>query len=204
MHLRTGIRIVLVFVSVVCLAMLLGVGAAPAWSQATSSSTVAGQVTDESSAVVPGAAITLTDADTKAARTTTSNETGRYIFVNVPPGTYDISVSLAGFQTARLSAQKVTVGQQLTIDLILAVGGVTQTVEVSSTGAAQLQTTSATVGSTISGDSVILLPNLSRDAYALQTLNVGVTPAGEVAGTRNDQNTYLVDGANVTDRKSVV
>ena len=202
MHLRTGIRIVAVFVSVVCLAMLLGIGAAPAWSQATSTSTVAGQVTDESGAVVPGAAITLTDADTKAIRTTTSNESGRYIFVNVPPGTYDISVSLAGFQTARVSGQKVTVGQQLTINLILAVGGVTQTVEVSSTGAAQLQTTSATVGSTIAGDSVILLPNLSRDAYALQTLNVGVTPAGEVAGTRNDQNTYLLDGANVTDDNS--
>ncbi len=65
-----------------------------------------------------------------------------------------------------------------------------------------MQTTSATVGTTIAGDSVILLPNLSRDAYALQTLNVGVTPSGEVAGTRNDQNTYLVDGANVTDDNS--
>jgi len=201
MHPRTGIRSVLVFVSVVCLAMLLGIGATPAWSQATSSSTVAGQVTDESGAVVPGAAITLTDADTKAVRTTTSNDAGRYIFVNVPPGTYDISVSLAGFQTARVSAQKVTVGQQLTIDLALTVGGVTQTVEVSSTGAAQLQTTSATVGTTITLDSV-LLPNLSRDAYALQTMNVGVTPAGEVAGTRNDQNTYMLDGANVTDDNS--
>jgi len=202
MHLRTGIRIVWVFVSVVCLAMLLGIGAAPAWAQATSTSTVAGLVTDESSAVVPGAAITLTDADTKAARTTTSNETGRYIFVNVPPGTYDISVSLAGFQTARVSAQKVTVGQQLTIDVTLTVGGVAQSVEVAATAAAQLQTTSATVGTTLTGVSIVALPNLARDAYALQTLNVGVTPAGEVAGTRNDQNTYTLDGANVTDDNS--
>ena len=202
MHLRTGIRIVLVFVFVVCLAMLLGIGAAPAWSQATSSSSVAGQVTDESGAIVPGAAITLTDLNTKAARTTTSNETGRYIFVNVPPGTYDISVSLAGFQTTRISGQKVTVGEQLTLDLVLRVGGVTQTVEVSSTGAAQLQTTTATIGTTITAESLVALPNFARDAYALQTLSVGVTPAGEVAGMRNDQNTYLIDGANVTDDNS--
>ncbi len=175
---------------------------APAWAQTTSTGTVSGLVLDEQSAVVPGAEVTLTDVTTRARRTATTNEAGRYIFVSVPPGTYDIVVSRQGFQTAKVSAQKVTVGQELTIDLTLAVGGVAQAIEVVASGAAQLQTTSATVGSTITGTSVILLPNLSRDAYALQTLNVGVTQSGEVAGTRNDQNTYVIDGANVTDDNS--
>jgi hypothetical protein len=157
---------------------------------------------DQQGAVIPAADVTLLDVTTSARRTATTNEAGRYVFVSVPPGTYDIVVSRSGFQTARVSAQKVTVGQELTIDLTLTVGGVAQSIDVVASAAAQLQTTSATVGATLTGASVILLPNLSRDAYALQTLNVGVTPAGEVAGTRNDQNTYLVDGANVTDDNS--
>ncbi|HUI58227.1 MAG TPA: carboxypeptidase-like regulatory domain-containing protein [Bryobacteraceae bacterium] len=183
--------------------MLLCLAATPGWPQATSSTgTVSGRVMDQQGAVVPAADVTLLDITTSARRTAATNEAGRYVFVSVPPGTYDIVVSRSGFQTARVSAQKVTVGQELTIDLTLTVGGVTQSIDVVASAAAQLQTTSATVGATLTGASVILLPNLSRDAYALQTLNVGVTPAGEVAGTRNDQNTYLVDGANVTDDNS--
>ncbi len=186
----------------ICLGLLLSLGAALAWAQTTSTGTVSGRVLDQQDAIVPGAEVVLADVATTAKRTATTNEVGRYIFVSVPPGTYDILVSRQGFQTSRVSAQKVTVGQELTIDVVLAVGGVAQAVEVQATAAAELQTSNATIGSTITGDSVILLPNLSRDAYALQTLNVGVTPSGEVAGTRNDQNTYLVDGANVTDDNS--
>ncbi len=174
----------------------------PAWTQSVSTGTVSGQVTDQQKAVMPGAEVGLFDTATKATRTTITNEAGRYILTNVSPGTYDISVSMVGFSTAKVLGQKVTVGQELTIDLTLTIGAISQTVEVSAATASQLQTSNATVGATITGDSVILLPNLSRDAYALQTLNVGVTPAGEVAGTRNDQNTYLVDGANVTDDNS--
>ena len=185
---------------VVCMGILLS--AMPAWAQAVPTGNVSGLVADQQKAVIPGAEVTLLDVTTNASRTTITNEQGRYIFVNVPPGTYDISVGLAGFSTAKVSKQKVTVGQELTIDVTLAVGAISQTIEVSAAAGAQLQTSNATVGATLAGETIILLPNLSRDAYALQTLNVGVTPAGEVAGTRNDQNTYLVDGANVTDDNS--
>jgi hypothetical protein len=186
----------------VCTVILLTLSATPAWAQTASTGTVSGRVLDEQQAIVPGADVTLLDVATSGKRTAITNEVGRYVFVSVAPGTYDISVSRQGFRTARVSAQKVTVGQELTIDVVLTVGGLAQAIEVQASPGAELQTTSATVGTTITGDSVILLPNLSRDAYALQTLNVGVTPSGEVAGTRNDQNTYLVDGANVTDDNS--
>jgi hypothetical protein len=189
---------------VACVGMLLNLSAAPLWAQAQSAAagSVAGRVVDQQNAVVPGADVTLLDVTTNAKRTAITNESGRYIFVSVPPGTYDISVSLPGFQTAKVAAQKVTVGQELTIDLTLTVGGVSETVEVIAATASQLQTSNATVGTTITGDSVLLLPNLSRDAYALQTLSVGVTSGGQVAGMQSDQNTYVVDGANVTDDNS--
>jgi hypothetical protein len=190
------VRITLAFALIIALNVLLN----PAYAQSTG--TVAGQITDQQKAVVPGAEVTLLDTSTNSKRTAISNEAGRYIFVNVEPGTYDISVSLSGFSTTKVAAQKVSVGQELTIDVTLKLGSISETVEVSAAAGAQLQTANATVGTTITGDSVILLPNLSRDAFALQTLNVGVTPTGEVAGTRNDQNTYLVDGANNTDDNS--
>jgi hypothetical protein len=177
-------------------------GVSAARAQTTSTGTVSGRVMDQQGAVVPGAEVVLADVTTNVKRTASTNEVGRYIFVSVAPGTYDLLVSRQGFQSAKAPAQKVTVGQELTLDITLTVGTMAESVEVVATGAAQLQTMNATVGATITGSSVMLLPNLSRDAYALQTLNVGVTPAGEVAGTRNDQNTYVVDGANVTDDNS--
>jgi hypothetical protein len=188
--------------ALVCVGALLNLGTAPAWAQSVATGTVAGRVVDQQDAVVPGADVTLTDVGTNAERKVITNEAGRYIFVSVPPGTYNITVSSPGFQTARVSSQKVTVGQELTIDLTLTVGGVSETVEVIAATASQLQTSNATVGTTITGDSVLLLPNLSRDAYALQTLSVGVTSGGQVAGMQSDQNTYVVDGANVTDDNS--
>jgi hypothetical protein len=187
--------------AIMCLAIALGLGPSHAWAQSTTG-TVSGLVTDQQKAVVPGADVTLIDVMTNAKRTAVTNESGRYIFVSVPPGTYDVTVSLPGFQTARVAAQKVTVGQELTLDFTLTVGGISETVEIIASAASLLQTTSATVGTTITGDSVLLLPNLARDAYALQTLSVAVTPSGQVAGVQTDQNTYIIDGANVTDDNS--
>ena len=63
----------------------------------------------------------------------------------------------------------------------------------------ELQTTNSTVGSTLAGDSLLLLPNLGRDASSLVTLQVGVTPGGQVGGTQNDQSSFQLDGGNNSD-----
>jgi len=68
------------------LLVVLCVGTLLMWAQSTATGTLAGTVTDQSGAVVSGATVTLTDVATNTSRTTTTNETGRYIFVNVPPG----------------------------------------------------------------------------------------------------------------------
>src|SRR5689334_2809292 len=84
------------------------------WAQSTSTGTVVGLVTDPSGAIVPDAAVSLIDHTTGTTKTTTSNEAGRYIFVNVNPGTYDITVSKTGFTQARFQKQEVNIGRQLT------------------------------------------------------------------------------------------
>ncbi len=168
----------------------------PAWSQTSSTGGVSGQVTDQQNAAIAGAQVKLIDNTTNSALTTLTNDTGRYTFVNVPPGTYDIGISKTGFSAFKVGQQHVQIGQVLTINAKLEVGSTSTTVEVVSTSGADLQTTNATVGTTLTGPSLIMLPNLGRDASTFAIFQPGVTPEGSVAGAMYDQNTFQLDGGN--------
>ena len=101
------------------------------------------------------------------------------------------------FQTER--AESRSRRQVLTLNVPLTVGATTTTVEVQATAGAELQTLNATVGTTITNESLNLLPNLGRDASALSVLQVGVSLAGNVAGAATDQNKFSLDGGNNSD-----
>jgi hypothetical protein len=81
----------------------------------------------------------------------------------------------------------------------LRIGTTATTIEVSATAGAELQTANASVGQTMSGQSIIDLPNLGRDVTTLTVLQPGVTPNGYVAGSLRDQSTFLLDGGNNSD-----
>ena len=87
---------------------------------------------------------------TNAVRTATTNTAGRYVFVNVPPGTYDITITKAGFAKISIPNDIVAVGEVSTNNVTLKVGAESQTVEVESSGV-ELQTLNATVGNQVSG-----------------------------------------------------
>src|SRR5438105_13468809 len=83
----------------------LCLSALPSWGQAVASGTngsVVGQVTDKTNAVVPGATVTLTDLATHQSQVQRTNDSGRYTFSNVPPGTYDLTVNKAGFAQTKV------------------------------------------------------------------------------------------------------
>jgi hypothetical protein len=185
-------KLALVLVLVVCVG-----GSLPVWSQSSSSGTVAGSVTDQSNAVVPGASVALTDTGTNIARTTTTNKEGRYIFVDVTPGVYNISVTKSGFATTKTEKQEVKVGESLTINLALQVGGANVVVEVSATGT-ELQTMNATVGNTVTALAIDNLPSIGRDVNTFIELQPGVSAGGDVAGAVNDQSYFSLDGGNNT------
>src|SRR5262245_42342446 len=106
--------------------------------------TINGTVTDSSGAAIPGASITVKNVETGIARNTISGETGRYEVPNLQPGSYEISASLAGFQTSVRNGVTLAVGQNAVVDHALQVGQVSETVEV--TGEAPVvETTTATV-----------------------------------------------------------
>jgi hypothetical protein len=170
----------------------------PAWSQAASGSVV-GVVTDPSGATVVNADVKLTDPTTNSSLTTKTNDVGRYNFINVAPGTYDATVTVAGFTQSKIAAQKVDVGQTLTLNVTLQVGATSTVVEVQAAAGAELQMLNATIGSTIRNDQLQLLPNLGRDASTLSVLQVGVSLAGNVAGAATDQNGFQLDGGNNSD-----
>ena len=111
----------------------------PALAQ-SAAGTITGQVTDQQQAAIAGAEVKIVETSTSSTRTTTTNDVGRYTLSNVASGTYDVTVSKAGFTASRLAAQKVTVGDVLTLNVSLQIGATTTTVEVQATAGADLQT----------------------------------------------------------------
>jgi hypothetical protein len=192
-------RVVLLVCSLICLL----VATSPAlFSQNTSTGAVSGTVTDPTGGAIAAAEVTLTDTSTNASRTASTNETGRYFFADVQPGTYNVSMSKAGFRVAKLVNQNVTVATTLTLNVALEIGSVAETVEVTVTTGAELQTTNSTVGTTIQHEELMQLPNLGRDATTFATLQPGTNVLGNTAGAADDQNTFMLDGGSITDDMS--
>lgn len=191
-------RVVVVFC---CLFLLIGLSSPKAFGQGNTG-TVSGTVTDTSGAVVAGATVNLNDSATGAARPTTTNDKGFYVFPYVNPGAYTVSVTKTGFRTSVISSQTVEIGLQLTINVVLEVGSVSSTVEVTYTAGAELQTMDATVGATLSGETLVNLPNIGRDASTLAILQPGQNINGNVGGNASDQNSFQLDGGFATDDMS--
>lgn len=163
------------------------------FAQSASTGQVVGTVTDSSGAAIAAATVTLTDRATNIPRVVSTNENGRYIFVDVPSGNYNVAINKDGFRISRLSNQTVSVGTTVTLNVTLEVGSVAESVEVTASNA-DLQTLNATVGNTVSGTALNSLPSISRDAATFFTLQPGVAPDGSVAGVAMDQNSFSLDG----------
>jgi hypothetical protein len=177
--------------------VVLCVGTQLMWAQATNTGTVVGTVTDQSGAVVSDATVTLTDLTTSTPRSVTTNNSGHYVFVNVAPGSYNMTISKQGFATTKAPSVDVKVGQATTFNTALQVGGTAVVVEVNAAGT-ELQTMNATVGNTVTGVALESLPSLGRDVSTFVTLQPGISPDGSVAGTAVDQSSFQLDGGNNT------
>jgi hypothetical protein len=196
-------RVVLGLCCICCLLFSMFVLYSPvAMGQASDAGTVSGTVTDSSGAAVPGATVYLVDSGTGSTRPTTTNDTGAYVLPYVKPGTYNVKISKQGFKTTVVSNQVVEVGRQLTVNAVLDIGSVSQTVEVTVTVGSELQTMDATVGASLSGETLINLPNTSRDASTLAVLQPGQNINGNVGGAASDQNSFQLDGGYATDDMS--
>ncbi|HEX3880233.1 MAG TPA: carboxypeptidase-like regulatory domain-containing protein [Bryobacteraceae bacterium] len=193
---RRGAARLIRFVSI-CL--LLAFQTASVFAQSSIAGTVTGQVTDESGAAVPGVAVKVLDVSTSQSFDTITNDHGNYNFPTVPPGKYNINFTKQGFNEYQLTAQEIKIGVVFTANAKLKVGATTTTIEVTASAGAELQTMNATVGNTMNETSLIVLPNLGRDATTMAVLQPATAPGGNTAGSMNDLNTYQLDGANISD-----
>src|SRR5579862_8793774 len=127
------------------LGVLLSLCGLIAWSQSSTAGTVAGLVVDPQNLPIPGTEVRVIDTSTNASFTSVTNNSGRYVFPQVAPGTYYIVFSKPEFTKLQVSRQEVLVGQVLTIDARLELGAISATVEVNAAAGSGLQTMNATV-----------------------------------------------------------
>ena len=191
--------------------------AGSAFGQAGTTS-IYGEVTDSSGAAIVGAKVTITNTANQAARTAESDSTGRYQFLALAPGTYNLRVEMSGFRAAVREKIELLVDTQPKVNFRMEVGQLSETVVVSAE-AANLNTTDASLGKPFSGDEVRKLPSIDLNPAGLLSLQTGVTfvpgqadgvggysgtnlsdhRGGSVSGSRSDQTNVTLDGVDVND-----
>lgn len=147
-----------------------------------------GRVVDPSGAAVPEATVTLTNLDTNTARTTSTIESGDFVFNLLAPGRYSVRVQKPGFKAFLAPDIQLAAGDRSRTDVRLAVGEATEMIEVTGQ-AAMLQTDSSNLGTSVTGKLVQDLPLNGRNYVQLTQLVPGVSggPANGLAtGTRPD------------------
>ncbi|HTD21921.1 MAG TPA: carboxypeptidase-like regulatory domain-containing protein [Terriglobales bacterium] len=141
----------------------------------TATSEVNGTVTDQSASVVSGATVKLINQGTKLQDQTSTNSTGYFVFVNVRPGTYVLKVEAKGYKTAAVAPFEVQVNTTISQPLKLAIGQITETVEVQA-AAPLIEASTTELGTVIDERTVQELPLNGRNFTQLLTLTPGVTP----------------------------
>ena len=204
------------------LALALCAGAGAALAQETTG-TINGTVKDTTGAVVKGATITITDeAKGVVVRTVETGDEGAYSAPSLPVGVYRVSVEAAGFKKSEQTNVKLDVNARRTLDIELEAGRLEEVVTVEADPVA-VEMTTPQAATVINGDQVRELSINNRNFVQLVTLAPGVTndlddlvftgtnnPDTQVVnrtlisvnGSRATQNTFTVDGADVTDRGS--
>ena len=156
-------------------------------SAQVSTASVNGVIRDPKGAVIPGANIVLASVDTSVEHTSVSNGSGEYVFLNITPGRYTLSATAQGFNPQKVAEFVLAVSQIATFDFTLTVGTETQVVTVEG-NAAQLDVTSATLGTVIATKQVNDLPLDGRNFTTLLSLTPGVVPimTGQSNGMQNN------------------
>ena len=202
---RTSIRILLICAFVVsCVSV--------AMSQAQSNAAdLQGSVRDANGAAVVNATVRARNAATNTSREATTNEDGFYKIINLPPGSYEVTVEAANFKKAVVPTVTVTVGQTATQDIALEPGEVTATVTIAGASPTIVETTNTAVSNTIDQQRIENLPINERNylSFALtsSTVNrdagrpIGPAPTTGLnfGGQRGRSNLVQVDGADNTD-----
>jgi hypothetical protein len=187
----------------------------PASGQGETTSAIVGRVSDESGAPVPGTGVTVTNKETGLKRFAKSDESGRFNFPQLPPGTYSVKVEAAGFDPQQNDKVSAALGQKQSIEFTLKVARAMESIEVRSE-AAILHPEDANTSTTLNARALENLPNPGGDlTYPLQfaagaLINTAGSGNDFVGGTNGYGNVefnglpalsngYIVDGLETND-----
>jgi len=167
----------------------------------TSTSSITGTVTDSSGAVIPGAAVTLSNDETGVTALQKTNQAGVYSFPSLPIGTYSVRVELKGFKSARKTGNTLSIGSPVDIPIKLEVGDATEVISVAATTEA-LQTTDSSIGNVVTQAEISELPLNGRNPLGLLVLEPGVVQMSKgadgtgmhVNGSRDMASNTTIDG----------
>lgn len=170
--------------------------AAVSLSAQTFRGTILGTVTDPSGAVVAGAQVTVKNTGTGLQRSTTTSGDGSYSLPELPIGTYDVTVTQAGFETSVTKGVTVDVATERRVDAALKAGQVSTQVEVSADQLPQVETTSTEIGGTFTADAIESLPVNGRDYQKLIYMNPGVAGSpDQISDSAGSYGTFSMNGS---------
>ena len=193
------------------LCVLVAVGlcliAAETAALAQTASTITGTATDASGGALPGVSLTLQNAATGLLRTATTAADGRFVFAEIPAGTYNLRAELSGFRPVVRRDLPVTIAQALTVPVVMDIGGVEQAVTVEG-GATAVNTQTSELSFLVGEQAIASLPLNGRNYTDLALLQPGVLayPSRDggsvvahglgmsVNGQDYRSNVYLLDG----------
>ena len=169
------------------------------WGQATTS--LRGIVSDSQGGAVDSANATLQNDQTGFKRSVISDATGAYQFLQVPPGAYALIVEKPGFSISTQQGVQLQVNTPATLNVALQLATISTSVDVQAE-VVTINTVDAAIGNAFNQTQVRQLPLQTRNVVELLSLQPGVTPTGEVLGSRRDQNNITLDGVDANDNQN--
>jgi len=174
---------------------------APAASAQTETGRISGVVADATGGILPGVTVTAQSTGTGATRTVVTDETGQYVFANLPPGPYELKAELSGFNpfTAKVN---VSVGGSANVNARLEIKGATESIVVIADTAA-INTVNSEVSTTVNETQIRELPTITRNVYDLVGVAGNVAPDDQsgrgtgyaINGQRSSSTNILLDGS---------
>ena len=163
------------------LILILGLGSATARAQITAE--ISGTISDTTGALLPGVEVNVTQTATGAVRNAVTNETGAFVFTNLALGPYDLDAVLSGFQTYTQTGILLQIGRSPVINVVMAVGQVTQTIEVQA-NTVMVETRTLGIAAVMENERILELPLDGREVESLITLGGGAVTVDESPSNR--------------------